>query len=88
MTTVKIADLKAKLSSYLRRVRKGEQVIVTDRDTPVARLIPYRVPGERLTIQKAKRAPSILEHIAVPPARPGTRSLDALRQDREDDLER
>lgn len=37
----KTSVLKAKLAKYLRAVRGGEQVIVQDRDTPIARLIPY-----------------------------------------------
>ena len=35
-----IADLKASLSEYLERVKAGEEVIVTDRGRPVARLTP------------------------------------------------
>lgn len=38
--TIGIRDLKNMLSSVLRRVRKGETVIVTDRKKPVAILIP------------------------------------------------
>ena len=34
--------LKAKLGQYMRVVRSGKEVVVTDRDEPVARLIPYR----------------------------------------------
>ena len=41
MKDVKIADLKAKLSEYLRYVRQGHTVTVLDRNTPVARLVPY-----------------------------------------------
>lgn len=38
---VKTAELKAKLSSYLRSVREsGASYIVLDRKTPVARLVP------------------------------------------------
>jgi prevent-host-death family protein len=37
-----IAELKAKLSEYLSRVRAGEEVLVTDRGKPVARLVPVR----------------------------------------------
>lgn len=39
--TVKVAELKAQLSAYLRAARRGQAVTVCDRDTPVARLIPY-----------------------------------------------
>jgi prevent-host-death family protein len=34
--------LKAKMGQYMRAVRAGKEVVVTDRDQPVARLLPYR----------------------------------------------
>ncbi len=39
---VKIADLKNNLSRHLARVRRGAELTVYDRDTPVARILPYR----------------------------------------------
>ncbi len=41
MTQVAISELKAKLSSYLDKVKAGQEVVVTDRGRPVARLVPY-----------------------------------------------
>ncbi len=35
-----MADLKARLSEYLRAVQAGAEVVVTDRGRPVARLVP------------------------------------------------
>lgn len=43
MKTVGVRDLKNKLSEYLRRVRLGEGVLVTDRGQVVAELLP---PGQ------------------------------------------
>lgn len=40
MKRVSISELKAKLSEYLEAVRAGEEVIVTDRGRPVARIGP------------------------------------------------
>ena len=40
MTTASVSDLKANLSRYLRVVRRGGEVQVLDRGTPVARLAP------------------------------------------------
>jgi antitoxin (DNA-binding transcriptional repressor) of toxin-antitoxin stability system len=37
---VKIADLKNNLSRHLQYVRTGGQVLVFDRDLPVARVVP------------------------------------------------
>lgn len=42
MTRVPISKLKAKLSEYLASVRAGEEIIVTDRGRPVARVVPIR----------------------------------------------
>jgi prevent-host-death family protein len=41
MDVVKIADLKNNLSRHLARVRKGGEITVLDRDTPVARIVPF-----------------------------------------------
>jgi antitoxin (DNA-binding transcriptional repressor) of toxin-antitoxin stability system len=40
MRTVAIGVLKNQLSAYLHRVRAGEEIIVRDRQTPIARIIP------------------------------------------------
>ena len=39
-TTAAVAELKAQLSRYLSRVKAGEEILVTERDVPVARLVP------------------------------------------------
>lgn len=44
MKRASVSTLKAKLSEFLRAVRSGEEVIVTDRGTPVARLAPLEPP--------------------------------------------
>ncbi|MGH9318536.1 MAG: type II toxin-antitoxin system Phd/YefM family antitoxin [Vicinamibacteria bacterium] len=38
MKTVKIAELRNRLSYYLRRVQQGEPILVSDRDRVVARI--------------------------------------------------
>jgi prevent-host-death family protein len=53
MSDVRIADLKARLSEHLRSVRNGGTLTVLDRDTPVARIIPFAT--QPLEIRKAKR---------------------------------
>jgi prevent-host-death family protein len=40
MSVVKVSDLKNRLSHYLRLVRHGESVLVTDRDQVIARIEP------------------------------------------------
>ncbi len=41
MRTVNIAELKNRLSTYLNFAKAGEEVIIRDRNKPVARLVPY-----------------------------------------------
>ncbi|HSF16916.1 MAG TPA: type II toxin-antitoxin system prevent-host-death family antitoxin [Vicinamibacteria bacterium] len=79
MTKVGIADLKARLSQYLRRVRRGQTLIVLDRDTPVARIVPYDSKSP-LEVRRATRKPSQLR-LPPPPENP-TDSLKLLLEDR------
>jgi prevent-host-death family protein len=53
MKQVRIADLKSRLSEYLRAVRRGETIAVLDRDTPVAHITPVR---DRATLRIRKPA--------------------------------
>jgi antitoxin (DNA-binding transcriptional repressor) of toxin-antitoxin stability system len=41
MNAVKIADLKNNLSRHLIRVRRGGVLTVLDRETPIARIVPF-----------------------------------------------
>jgi len=62
MKTVNVADLKNRLSAYLKLVREGEEIVVKDRNQPVARISPYDVEGlsaseRRLVAAGALRLP-------------------------------
>ena len=46
MRTVNIADLKNNLSAHLERVRAGEELLVKDRNRPVAKLVPLSAPED------------------------------------------
>lgn len=78
MKTVGIADLKARLSEHLRLVRKGRSLTVVDRDTPVARLVPYA--SEALEVRRATRRPKDL--VLPPPPVHRTDSVSVLLEDR------
>lgn len=71
--SVKVAELKARLSAYLRAARRGHAVTVCDRDTPIARLVPYGPAGEPLTVRRPVRA---LHDVPMPP--PLGRPVDSL----------
>jgi prevent-host-death family protein len=59
MRTARVAELKARLSEYLRVVRGGQTVTVLDRQTPIARIVPYvddaTVPKVRLPVARRER---------------------------------
>ena len=79
MSRVGIADLKAHLSEHLRKVRGGRTITVLDRDTPVAKIVPYEAAAP-LEVRRATRKPGDLR-MPPPPSRP-TDSLSALLRDR------
>lgn len=54
MKTTSVADLKAHLSRYLRRVEQGEEIVVTSHRHPVARLLPVE-PSALLRASPAAR---------------------------------
>lgn len=78
MKTVRIAELKSRLSQHLKSVRKGRTLTVLDRDTPVARIIPYA--AEPIEVRRATRG---LRDLKLPPAPASpTDSLAVLLDDR------
>jgi prevent-host-death family protein len=70
--TVKVAELKARLSEYLRGARRGHSITVCDRETPIARLVPF-VERESLPVRQPLRG---LRDVELPP--PLGRPVDRL----------
>jgi prevent-host-death family protein len=96
-SAVRIGDLKNNLSAHLRRVRQGEEILVCDRETPIARIVPLTA-GEDFTEQeRALAAEGKLRLPRVPPSKAAwdaiwklpapkvdkDRALEALRADRD-----
>jgi prevent-host-death family protein len=46
MRTVKISELKARLSAHIEMVKNGEEVLVYHRNKPVARIVPCSLDDE------------------------------------------
>ncbi len=42
---VGIREVKNRLSEYLRQVKRGETIIITERNVPVAKIVPYNKPA-------------------------------------------
>ena len=58
MKTAAISALKASLSEYLAGVKAGEEIIVTDRGKPIAKLMPLQpgkteMPDELRSLERA-----------------------------------
>jgi prevent-host-death family protein len=86
-----VRELRQNLSVYLRRVKAGESLEVTERGQPVAQLVPLedrRGSRERLVAQgKLVPAAANLVALGAPPAgRTATPLSDALQDVREDRL--
>jgi len=63
MTRAKISELKARLSAYLAEVRSGGEVLVYDRATPIARIVPFDAERDDLDLIPASLPPSTLKRI-------------------------
>ena len=79
MKTTTISEAKNHLSELLARVKRGETILILDRDCPVARLEPVdpsQLPGEdrlselerRGVIRRPKRRPGKNLLATLPPA--------------------
>ncbi len=71
MKAAKVSELKAGLSKYLARVKRGEQVVITERGRTIAKIIP--VPPaegdeeERMRELERLGIISIPEYPGIPP---------------------
>ncbi|HAI21164.1 MAG TPA: prevent-host-death protein [Clostridiales bacterium UBA8153] len=83
-----IREVKNRFSEYLRRVKQGETLVITERSLPVARLVSFQQQGPPpvLTLVEeglASWAGGKPRGVAVPPAVRGASSVAALvREDR------
>jgi prevent-host-death family protein len=94
MKSAPVAKLKASLSEYLARVKAGEEVIVTERGKPIAKIVPLdRHQGEipAHLLEKARAGLIRLGSGKIPkgfwkmprPADPTGAVLKALLEERE-----
>ena len=81
MIRVKIAELKNRLSQHLRTVERGTEIEVTDRNRPIARIVPVReAPPVRLL--PPKRPFSEVRNKRIPRARWARAAIELLMEDR------
>jgi len=82
--SVNIAALKAQLAKYLRFVKAGHEVVVTEHKMPVAKIIPF---DENSPLESIKPKGSFAKAVAqMKPSRmkkkPGVDSLALLLEER------
>jgi prevent-host-death family protein len=76
MKQVRIAELKARLSEYLRLVRRGESIAVLDRETPIAQIVPI---GDQSALRVRKPAPGSPALNRVPLPKPAKLNIDVVQ---------
>jgi len=87
-TKVGVRELRQNLSVYLRRVKAGEALEVTERGDTVALLVP--LPGPDTPLQRlvasgmASRPVGELADLAVPAGSPSNELSQALQEEREE----
>ncbi len=82
MKRVGVADLKDQLSKHLRAVEGGAEVEVTDRDRPIARIVPIR-PASQLLVTPSGRPFAAVRMRVYPPAGWAKGSTELLLEERQ-----
>ena len=81
MIRAMVSEVKDGMSAYLRRVKAGESVLVMDRRTPIARIVPVGIDsqggreGDRVD---GEAKPARLEHAGIVVRRSQGSPLDVL----------
>ncbi len=60
MQTINITDLKDNLSAWIEQVRNGEEIVIKDRNTPIARLMPLAAGKDLDAEEKALVAAGLM----------------------------
>ena len=96
MRSVNVAELKNKLSKYLTFARGGEEVVIRDRNLPVAKLVPFSaesaedqdlvlVAAGKLRLPKVRLDVKELLKIRTGSV-PGHKAIQAMLADRKEEL--
>lgn len=82
MKRVKIAELKDQLSRHLRAVERGAEIEITDRNRPIARLVPVPQPAPEVRILAPRRPFAGVRDTACRRVRWPVSAVDLLLEDR------
>ena len=96
MKSVNVAELRNRLSAYLSFAKNGEEIVIRDRNLPIAKLIPFPagdasedeillVAAGKMRLPKSPLDASAFWKISTGSV-PSSRAVDALLKDREEGL--
>ncbi|MGH2627989.1 MAG: type II toxin-antitoxin system Phd/YefM family antitoxin [Anaerolineales bacterium] len=71
--TVGVRELKARLSEYLRQVKAGRTVVITERGRVVGRLVPAGQPLEQRLQAMIDAGPAEWNGKRLPPMKPAAK---------------
>jgi prevent-host-death family protein len=70
MSTVGVTELKNRLTQYLRRTKRGEEVIITERGTPIALIQPIRNADKAVSLEARLARLAAQGVVALPTQKP------------------
>ena len=70
MSTVGIRELKNRLTQYLRETKKGEEIVVTERGSPIAVIQPIRAARRSTSLEARLGALAARGVVTVPTRKP------------------
>ena len=90
-----ISNLKARLSDHIQFVKDGEEVLVCDRDKPLARIVPCHLTGhseqEQRLVARGALSPPLKKRRSAsvswpePPGNVSDEVMEQLRQEERED---
>jgi prevent-host-death family protein len=96
MRTVNVAKLKDQLSKYLTYAKSGEEIVIRDRNRPVAKLVPFSAESaddQELELVAAGKMRLPIEELDIEALLKiptgtveGNKAVEALLADREESL--
>lgn len=84
MKKVNVSTLKSKLSAYLKLVKQGKEVVVTDRNEPVAIVVPFKSASGQLETQRGYGDRRLLRELSrLPRSHSKTSAVALLLEERQ-----
>lgn len=83
MKTVEVSDLMTKLRAYLGEVRRGEEIVILDGTTPVAKLTPIENLDDDVVITEPSGWPRQLKELRPVRLRKKVDLVEILRESRD-----